>query len=80
VHLAAGVTIQALVDNKNEAASWSSGTPVQVCLPADALRVLLCETAGEAGGEAAGEAAGEAGGETTGEAAAPAAGSVAAMP
>jgi spermidine/putrescine transport system ATP-binding protein len=53
VHLAAGATIQALVDNTNEAASWPSGTPVQVCLPADALRVLPCDTSGQAAGEAA---------------------------
>jgi spermidine/putrescine transport system ATP-binding protein len=53
VHLAAGVTIQALVDNTNEAASWPSGTPVQACLPADALRVLPCDTSGPATGEAA---------------------------
>jgi spermidine/putrescine transport system ATP-binding protein len=45
VHLAAGVTIQALVDNTNEAASWPSGTPVQACLPAAALRVLPCDPA-----------------------------------
>jgi spermidine/putrescine transport system ATP-binding protein len=45
VHLASGVTIQALADNASEAASWSSGTPVQACLPADSLRVLPCDPA-----------------------------------
>ena len=37
VHLAAGVTIQALVGNRSE---WPAGTPVQVSLPPEALRVL----------------------------------------
>ena len=47
VHLAAGATIQALVGNTSEAASWQAGTPVQACLPPDALRVLPCDPAGE---------------------------------
>ncbi|WP_300612318.1 polyamine ABC transporter ATP-binding protein [Trebonia sp.] len=45
VHLAAGVTIQALVANTSESASWSAGTPVLACLPPDALRVLPCDPA-----------------------------------
>jgi spermidine/putrescine transport system ATP-binding protein len=45
VHLAAGVTIQALVANRSEAASWPPGTPVQACLPPAALRVLPCDPA-----------------------------------
>ncbi len=40
VNLAVGGTIQALVDNTAEAASWPPGTPVKACLPAAALRVL----------------------------------------
>jgi len=45
VHLAVGVAIQALADNTSEAASWAAGTPVQVCLPADGLRVLPIDQA-----------------------------------
>jgi len=47
VHLAAGLTIQALAGNTSEAASWPAGTPVQACLPPAALRVLPCDPAGE---------------------------------
>jgi spermidine/putrescine transport system ATP-binding protein len=47
VHLAAGVTIQALVGNTSDAASWPAGTPVQACLPPEALRVLPCDPEAE---------------------------------
>jgi spermidine/putrescine transport system ATP-binding protein len=47
VHLAAGVTIQALVGNASEAAAWPAGTPVQAFLPPGALRILPCDPAAE---------------------------------
>ncbi|HYX85119.1 MAG TPA: ABC transporter ATP-binding protein [Gaiellales bacterium] len=40
VHLAVGHTVQALVQNVGEQIPWSQGTPVQVYLPPNALRVL----------------------------------------
>ncbi len=43
VHLAPGVTLQALVRNDGRALPWSQGSPVSVALPADALRVLATE-------------------------------------
>jgi spermidine/putrescine transport system ATP-binding protein len=39
LRLATGESLQAVVPNE-DAAGWSQGTPVHVCLPADALRVL----------------------------------------
>ena len=59
VHLAVGVTIQALADNASEAASWPPGTPVQACLPADSLRVLPCDPAQQPGESRQAEPAGE---------------------
>src|ERR671935_149723 len=40
VHLAVGHTVQALVPKVGEQIPWSQGTPVQVYLPPNALRVL----------------------------------------
>jgi spermidine/putrescine transport system ATP-binding protein len=40
VRLAAGGTVQALVQSTNDGLSWRQGTPVQAHLPAEALRVL----------------------------------------
>jgi spermidine/putrescine transport system ATP-binding protein len=40
LRLATGESLQAVVGNDDEAATWPQGTPVHACLPADAIRVL----------------------------------------
>jgi spermidine/putrescine transport system ATP-binding protein len=40
VHLAAGVPLQVMIQNRGNANPFPQGTPVSVLLPADALRVL----------------------------------------
>jgi spermidine/putrescine transport system ATP-binding protein len=45
VRLANGEQLQALVRNEGRPLEWEQGTPVRVCLPADALRVLGTPTA-----------------------------------
>ncbi len=41
VHLAPGQTLQAWVQNQGEGLPFNQGAPVSVCLPAEALRVLV---------------------------------------
>jgi spermidine/putrescine transport system ATP-binding protein len=48
IHSATGETLQALVQNKGTAFPFDQGTPVQLHLPADALRVLPSGTGDEA--------------------------------
>ena len=40
LRLATGESLQAVVGNDDDAATWTQGTPVHACLPADAIRVL----------------------------------------
>jgi spermidine/putrescine transport system ATP-binding protein len=40
LRLATGESVQAVIPNDESAATWSQGTPVHCCLPADAIRVL----------------------------------------
>jgi spermidine/putrescine transport system ATP-binding protein len=40
LRLATGESLQAVISNDESAATWSQGTPVHCCLPADAIRVL----------------------------------------
>jgi hypothetical protein len=47
VRLATGDTVQALLVNDGNEREWSQGTPVQVHLPAEALRVLPPTQTGE---------------------------------
>jgi spermidine/putrescine transport system ATP-binding protein len=57
VRLGTGDTVQALVVNDGSERGWSQGTPVQVHLPVEALRVLpTSQTGGTAPGQAAEEA------------------------
>ena len=60
VRLAPGVVVQALFVRDGSAHDWAQGTPVQVYLPAEALRVLPPSSAGE-GAPAAPEVAPDAG-------------------
>jgi spermidine/putrescine transport system ATP-binding protein len=40
LRLATGESLQAVIGNDDDAATWTQGTPVHCCLPADAIRVL----------------------------------------
>ena len=40
LRLATGESLQAVIGNDDDAATWPQGTPVHCCLPADAIRVL----------------------------------------
>jgi spermidine/putrescine transport system ATP-binding protein len=40
LRLATGEALQAVIGNDETAATWTQGTPVHCCLPADAIRVL----------------------------------------
>jgi spermidine/putrescine transport system ATP-binding protein len=53
VRLATGDTVQALLVNDGSQREWSQGTPVQVHMPAEAVRVLPATHAGEAAVEEA---------------------------
>jgi spermidine/putrescine transport system ATP-binding protein len=55
VRLATGDTVQALLVNDGSEREWSQGTPVQVHLPAEALRVLPASQAGKTAPEPAAE-------------------------
>jgi len=43
VRAATGESLQALVQNTGQGIPWEQGTPVQVHLPSDAVRVLPAE-------------------------------------